>query len=129
MDFSKNINKFIKNYSKTNSYIKFEIIIDESKDVLKAFDDTINSLIETIILVSVIVYLLIGSLCYSFAIPVSLSGSFIALYLFGYTINNATKLAMVLAIGLVVDYSIIIVENAEHYYNKNNIKIIMHLRV
>ncbi|MFV9972198.1 MAG: efflux RND transporter permease subunit [Francisella endosymbiont of Hyalomma asiaticum] len=117
VDFSKNINKFIKNYSKTNSDIKFEIIIDESKDVLKAFDDTTHSLIETIILVSVIVYLLIGSLRYSsiaiLVIPVSLSGSFIALYLFGYTINNVTMLAMVLYIGLVVDDSIVIIENAE----------------
>ncbi|ORM38914.1 hypothetical protein A2G94_02925 [Francisella endosymbiont of Ornithodoros moubata] len=91
---------------------------------MKAFDDTTHSLIETIILVSVIVYLLIGSLRYSsiaiLAIQVSLSGSFIALYLFGYTINNVTMLAMVLAIGLVVDDSIVIIENAEHYYNKNN---------
>ena len=93
---------------------------------MKAFDNTTHSLIETIILVSVIVYLLIGSgsLRYSsitiLAIPVSLSCSFIALYLFGYTINNVTMLAMVLAIGLVVDDSIVIIENAEHYYNKNN---------
>ncbi|OIN84810.1 efflux RND transporter permease subunit [Francisella sp. TX07-6608] len=124
VDFSKNINKFIKNYSKTNSDIKFEIIIDESKDVLKAFNDTTHTLIEAIILVSVIVYFLIGSLRYSsiaiLAIPVSLSGSFIALYLFGYTINNVTMLATILAIGLVVDDSIVVTENAEHYYNKNN---------
>ncbi|OEZ33501.1 hypothetical protein AS144_03010 [Francisella endosymbiont of Amblyomma maculatum] len=70
---------------------------------MKAFDDTTHSLIETIILVSVIVYLLIGSLRYSsiaiLAIPVSLSGSFIALYLFDYTINNVTMLAMVLLLA------------------------------
>ncbi|MBK2025363.1 efflux RND transporter permease subunit [Francisella philomiragia] len=122
VDFSKNINKFIEDYSKTNNNIKFEILIDDSKDVLKAFNDTTHTLKEAIILVSVIVYLLIGSLRYSsiaiLAIPVSLSGSFIALYLFGYTINNVTMLAMILAIGLVVDDSIVVIENAEHYYNK-----------
>ena len=53
-----------------------------------------------------------GTLIPTFAIPVSIIGTFALMYAFGYTINNFTLLALILAIGIVVDDAIIVLENA-----------------
>lgn len=128
IDVSNNVKKFIKVQSKSASKMHFEVILDDSNDVLKSFNEVQRTLVEAIILVSLIILLLIGSLRYSFiaicSIPVSMAACFIALMLFGYTLNTITMLGIILAIGLVVDDAIVVIEQAEVNYKKTDL--IMH---
>ena len=83
--------------------------------------DTIHevekTLIEAFVLVVLVVYLFLGSvratLIPTFAVPVSLIGTFIALNAVGYSANTVSLLAIVLSIGIVVDDAIVVVENVE----------------
>ncbi|MBI4724491.1 MAG: efflux RND transporter permease subunit, partial [Rhodomicrobium sp.] len=74
-------------------------------------------LVEAFILVVLVVFLFLGSfratLIPSIAVPVSLIGAFIVLYAIGYSANSVSLLAVVLAIGIVVDDAIVVVENVE----------------
>ncbi len=123
IDVSKNVKDFLYSYEKANPSFKLQVIIDDSQDILQAFQEVKKTLFEAVLLVSVIVLLLMGSLRYSIiaicAIPVSIAACFIMLYLCGFTLNTITMLAIVLSIGLVVDDSIVVIENAEHYYRNN----------
>ncbi len=84
--------------------------------------DTIHevekTLIEAFILVVLVVYLFLGSLRATIipavAVPVSLIGTFVVLNAIGYSANTVSLLAVVLAIGIVVDDAIVVVENVEH---------------
>ncbi len=84
------------------------------KDTIKEVQKT---LIEAFVLVVIVVYLFLGSiratLIPTVAVPVSLIGTFIVLYAIGYSANSVSLLAVVLAIGIVVDDAIVVVENVE----------------
>ena len=77
-----------------------------------------KTLIEAFVLVVLVVFLFLGSwratLIPTIAVPVSLIGTFIVLNAIGYSANSVSLLAMVLAIGIVVDDAIVVVENVEH---------------
>lgn len=83
--------------------------------------DTINAviqaLIEAFVLVGIVVFLFLGNLRATLipiiAIPVSLIGSFAVLLMLGYSANTVSLLALVLAVGIVVDDAIVVVENVE----------------
>jgi multidrug efflux pump len=93
--------------------------IDNSYDTSVFIDSAIHEVYKTfaiaIILVILVIYLFLGNLravlVPAVAVPVSITASFIVLYLMGYTINLLTLLALVLAIGLVVDDAIVVLEN------------------
>jgi len=82
-----------------------------------AIHEVVKTLIEAIFLVFLIMYLFMGSfratLIPTIAVPVVLLGTFAVLGLFGFSINMLTMFAMVLAIGLLVDDAIVVVENVE----------------
>ncbi len=82
-----------------------------------AIDEVVKTLIEAILLVFVVMYLFMGTLratlIPTIAVPVVLLGTFGILGLFGFSINMLTMFAMVLAIGLLVDDAIVVVENVE----------------
>lgn len=82
-----------------------------------AIDEVVKTLFEAILLVFVIMYLFMGTfratLIPTIAVPVVLLGTFAVLGLFGFSINMLTMFAMVLAIGLLVDDAIVVVENVE----------------
>ena len=84
-----------------------------------AIDEVIRSLAEALIIVTLVVFLFLGSMRSSLiptvAIPLSLVGTLIILLALGYSINLLTLLALVLAIGLVVDDAIIVVENVNRH--------------
>jgi multidrug efflux pump len=96
-----------------------EIIYDSTEFVHSAIIEVIRSLAEALAIVSVVVFLFLGSLrsavIPTVAIPLSLVGTFIVLLALGYSINLLTLLALVLAIGLVVDDAIIVVENVNRH--------------
>ncbi len=77
----------------------------------------INTLLEAAALVLLVVFVFLQSwratLIPMIAVPVSLIGTFAGLWLFGFSINTLTLFAMVLAIGIVVDDAIVVLENVE----------------
>ncbi|OGV49048.1 MAG: multidrug transporter AcrB [Lentisphaerae bacterium GWF2_44_16] len=95
--------------------MKLEICKDDSVFIQSAVNEVYSSLIISAFLVIAIIYLFLGSfraaLVPAVTVPISLIASFTVLYFLGYSINLLTLLALVLAIGLVVDDSIVVLEN------------------
>jgi multidrug efflux pump len=96
-----------------------QIIYDSTAFVNSAINEVIRTLIEAIVIVTLVVFVFLGSLrsvaIPVIAIPLSLVGTFTMMLAFGFTINLLTLLALVLAIGLVVDDAIIVVENVNRH--------------
>ncbi len=92
----------------------YEFAYDVSKFVDASIEKVLHTLLEAFILVSLVVYMFLGdlrsTLIPTLAVPVSLIGTFFVLKLFGLSINLITLFAMVLAIGVVVDDAIVVVE-------------------
>lgn len=92
----------------------YEIAYDVSKFVDASVEKVLHTLLEAFILVSLVVYMFLGdlrsTLIPTLAVPVSLIGTFFVLQLLGFSINLITLFAMVLAIGVVVDDAIVVVE-------------------
>ena len=84
-----------------------------------------KTFIEAIVLVVLIIYLFLGNwratIIPCIAIPVSIIGTFIGLYLFGFTINLLTLFGLILAIGIVVDDAIIVIENVERIMHQEHL--------
>jgi len=99
--------------------MKYEILNDNTKYIRESLTKVFHTFVEALILVLIIVYLFLQSwratLIPMLAVPVSLIGTFGAFVLLGFSINTLTLFAMVLAIGLVVDDAIIVVEAVEHH--------------
>ena len=95
------------------------IVYDSTEFVNAAIYEVVLSLIEALVIVTLVVFLFLGSVRSSLiptvAIPLSLVGTLIILLALGYSINLLTLLALVLAIGLVVDDAIIVVENVSRH--------------
>jgi multidrug efflux pump len=92
-----------------------KIVYDATRYVNSAIHEVESSLTEALLIVTAVIFLFLGSIRSVFvpviAIPLSLIGAFFIMFLLGYSINLLTLLALVLAIGLVVDDAIIVVEN------------------
>jgi len=96
-----------------------QIVYDGTKFVNSAIHEVIKSLLEALLIVTGVIFIFLGSprsvIIPVIAIPLSLIGAFFIMLIFNYSINLLTLLALVLAIGLVVDDAIIIVENAHRH--------------
>jgi HAE1 family hydrophobic/amphiphilic exporter-1 len=94
--------------------IDYEINYDVSSFVNASIDQVMHTLLEAFILVSLVVFLFLGdwrsTLIPTLAVPVSLIGAFLFMQFFGISINLITLFALVLAIGVVVDDAIVVVE-------------------
>ncbi len=99
--------------------LKANIVYDSTKFVHSSIDEVIKTLGEAILIVTLVVFVFLGSvravLIPIIAIPLSLIGTFGVMLMLGYSINLLTLLAFVLAIGLVVDDAIIVVENVSRH--------------
>jgi multidrug efflux pump len=88
---------------------------DSSVFIDNAIDEVFKTLFIAVLLVVLVIYVFLGNvramLIPAVTVPISLISTFIVLYAFGYTINLLTLLALVLAIGLVVDDAIVVIEN------------------
>jgi multidrug efflux pump len=96
-----------------------EIVYDATKFVNSSISEVEKTLVEALLIVTVVIFLFLGSpravLIPLIAMPLSLIGAFFVMQLLGYSINLLTLLALVLAIGLVVDDAIIVVENVDRH--------------
>lgn len=99
--------------------IEGKIVYDSTKFVDSSIDEVIHTLVEALVIVTLVVFVFLGSprsvLIPVIAIPLSLVGTFTMMLVFGFSINLLTLLALVLAIGLVVDDAIIVVENVNRH--------------
>ena len=92
-----------------------EVSFDRSNYIKAAIKEVYKTLIIALILVTVIIYLFLGNIraliVPVIALPVSLISTFLSIYIFGFSINLFTLMALVLAIGIVVDDAIVMLEN------------------
>ena len=97
--------------------MRYHIVYDTTGFVHESIDAVIHTLFEAIILVVLVVVLFLQSWRASviplIAVPVSLIGTFAILMMMGFGLNNLTLFGLVLAIGIVVDDAIVVVENVE----------------
>ena len=95
----------------------YVIPFDTTRFVSASIDEVLKTLVEAMLLVLAVVYIFLQSwratLIPMVAVPISLIGTFAGLWLFGFSINTLTLFAMVLAIGIVVDDAIVVLENVE----------------
>jgi multidrug efflux pump len=95
--------------------MKLEIAYDSSIFIDKSIEAVYHTIIEAIILVMLVIFVFLRTVRATFipllTIPISLLGACAMMYMFGFSINTLTLLAMVLAIGLVVDDAIVMLEN------------------
>ncbi len=98
---------------------------DTTPFVKVSIEEVVNTLFEAIVLVFLVMFLFLqnwrATLIPTIAVPVVLLGTFGILAAFGYTINTLTMFGMVLAIGLLVDDAIVVVENVERVMHEDNL--------
>ncbi|HJK87648.1 MAG TPA: efflux RND transporter permease subunit [Candidatus Megaira endosymbiont of Hartmannula sinica] len=103
--------------------IKIEIAYNGAVPVKESINKVYMTIFEAIVLVGLVVYIFLGVfrlvIIPLVAIPISLIGTFFIMYLMGFSINTFTLLAMILAIGLVVDDAIVMMENIFRNYSDN----------
>jgi HAE1 family hydrophobic/amphiphilic exporter-1 len=103
--------------------LAYNVFFDSTVFVTATMTEVVRTLIEAIILVAIVVFLFLGSwrttLIPLVAVPVSIVGTFAVLLLIGYSANTVSLLALVLAIGIVVDDAIVVVENVERVIEEN----------
>ena len=99
--------------------IEMILVHDATVAIRSSIDEVVSSLIEALAIVTFVIFLFLGSLRAALvpgvAMPLAIVGAFFLMQLLGYTINLLTLLALILAIGTVVDDGIVMVENASRH--------------
>ena len=105
--------------------VEYVIPYDTSLFIKISIEEVVKTLIEAVILVFLVMLLFLQSLRYTIipaiVVPVSLMGTFAMMAAFGYSINVLTMFGMVLAIGILVDDAIVVVENVERIMSEENL--------
>ena len=103
--------------------MKLIVIQDNTQFITESLEKVAHTFFEALVLVILVVFMFLGSwratLIPVLAVPVSLVGTFASFVILGFTINTLTAFAMILAIGLVVDDAIVVVEAVEHHIQEN----------
>lgn len=105
--------------------VSYDIPYDTTRFIEVSIEEVVKTLMEAMVLVVLVVYLFLQSwrttIIPTVAVPVSLIGTFAGLYALGFSINTITLFGMVLAIGIVVDDAIVVVENVERHMREDRI--------
>lgn len=120
LDVAKRVRKaFPDIQSQLPSGLTGKIVYDGTEFVNSSITEVVKTLVEALLIVTLVIFLFLGSLraviIPVIAMPLSLIGTFFVMLALGYSINLLTLLALVLAIGLVVDDAIIVVENVDRH--------------
>lgn len=101
-----------------------QIVYDSTEFINTSIKEVVKTLVEALLIVTVVIYLFLGTFravaVPLIAMPLSLIGTFFMMLMLGYSINLLTLLALVLAIGLVVDDAIIVVENVDRHMKEEH---------
>ncbi len=124
LEVSEKVDKTLKELSKRfPKDLEYHVPYDITPFVKASIHEVLKTLYEAIILVVILIYIFLGNwratLIPTLAIPVSVIGTFAGLYALGFSINLLTLFALVLAIGLVVDDAIVVIENIERNLHEN----------
>lgn len=107
--------------------MEYKVAYDTTLFVKASIEEVIHTLIEAMILVFLVVYLFLkdwrATLIPCLAVPVSIIGAFAGMKLFGFSINTLTLFGLVLAIGMVVDDAIVVIENVERIMHEENLPV------
>lgn len=127
IDLSNKVQKKLKELSKTfPKDIQYKIQHDETEFVRESIHEVISAVVLAVLLVSIVTYLFLGTARAAFipfcAIPVSLIGVFIFMHLLGFSINLLILFGLVLAVGLVVDDAIVVLENTQRHIQEGKDK-------
>ena len=99
--------------------LEYETVVDNTDYISESINEVVHTFVEALLLVMLIVYIFLQSwratLIPMLAVPVSLIGTFAAFVVLDFSINTLTLFGMVLAIGLVVDDAIVVIENVERH--------------
>jgi HAE1 family hydrophobic/amphiphilic exporter-1 len=99
--------------------LSYRVAYNTTEFIQQSVDEVIKTLFEAVILVVIVIILFLqtwrAAIIPIVAIPVSLIGTFFVMEAFGFSLNNLTLFGLVLAIGIVVDDAIVVVENVERY--------------
>ena len=105
--------------------VKYDVPYDSSKFITISIRQVVETLVEAVILVFLVMYLFLQNLRYTLiptiVVPVALLGAFAVMLLFGYSINVLTMFAMVLAVGILVDDAIVVIENVERIMSEEGL--------
>jgi multidrug efflux pump len=105
--------------------LDYKIVLDTSIFTLASVDKVVHTFFEAVVLVVAVVFLFLQSLRATIipilAVPVSIVGTFVGMHLLGFSVNMLTLFGMILAIGLVVDDAIVVVENVEVNMSKHRL--------
>lgn len=103
------------------------VVYDNAEFVSESISEVVHTLFEALVLVIIVVFLFLqnwrATLIPTLAVPVSLIGTFIFMYLLGFTLNTINMLGLVLVIGIVVDDAIVVVENVERLIKEENLSV------
>jgi len=118
IQISENVHKVMAELKQTMPEgVDYEIVYDTTQFVRASIESVIHTLLEAIALVVVVVIVFLqtwrASIIPLVAVPVSIVGTFAVMYVFGFSINALSLFGLVLAIGIVVDDAIVVVENVE----------------
>ncbi|WP_273820803.1 multidrug efflux RND transporter permease subunit [Pseudomonas asplenii] len=104
------------------SSVKLNLAMDRSPVIKATLHEAEMTLLIAVALVVLVVYLFLGnfraSLIPTLAVPVSLIGTFAIMYLYGFSLNNLSLMALILATGLVVDDAIVVLENISRHIDE-----------
>jgi multidrug efflux pump subunit AcrB len=104
--------------------IDMHIVTDRTQTIRASVNDVQFTLVLTIILVVMVIFLFLrdlrATLIPSITVPLSLIGTFAVMYLFGYSLNNLSLMALTIATGFVVDDAIVMVENVTRYLEQGD---------
>ncbi|WP_256079143.1 efflux RND transporter permease subunit [Massilia sp. YIM B04103] len=105
--------------------LKYEVPYDTSLFVKISIEEVVKTLFEAVLLVFLVMYLFLQNFRYTLiptiVVPVALMGTFAAMQVFGFSINVLTMFGMVLAIGILVDDAIVVVENVERIMSEEGL--------
>ena len=105
--------------------VKYDIPYDSSRFVRISISQVVETLVEAVMLVFLVMYLFLQNLRYTLiptiVVPVALIGSFTVMFALGYSINVLTMFAMVLAVGILVDDAIVVIENVERIMSEEGL--------
>ena len=105
--------------------VRFEIPFDTTPFITESMKEVVKTLVEAMLLVTLVVFLFLESwratVIPMVAVPVSIIGSFLGMQLMGFSINTLTLFGLVLAIGIVVDDAIVVIENVERIMDEEHL--------
>lgn len=125
---SKNVDKLMQDYSKRfPTGMSYSIPYDTTKVITASIEEVIHTLFEAMVLVFIVVFVFLKNwkttLIPCLAVPVSIVGAFAGMLLLGFSINTLTLFGVVLAIGIVVDDAIVVIENVERIMEEEHLAV------